>query len=128
MRFNSLKILGFLSIIILLSSCVTTPKVPAKPPITVEGTLFYPDESNETYIVPKGAEIIGAGGQNCKFIVENGGRMTAHSGTNNTYVVKAGGAFKGFDHPANNCKVRCHAGSSVQPLKAGEGVEFLKVE
>ena len=37
--------------------------------VTVTGTLFYPDEANTTFIVPEGAQIIGAGGRSCHYIV-----------------------------------------------------------
>ena len=120
--------LAAIFICLTLCQCVTTEQATSKnPPIRVEGVLFYPDESNQTYIVPAGAEIIGAGGSNCRFIVENGGRMTAHSGTHNTYKVKAGGAFKGFDHPATHCKVEYQNGANVEKVEAGKGVTFSLV-
>ena len=47
------------------------------PPVVVQGIMYYPDGSSRTYIVPAGAEIVGAGGVNCRYVVESGGRMTA---------------------------------------------------
>lgn len=123
---------GFLVLALLplfFCQCVTTTQQAAAkaPPITVAGQLFYPDGENQTYIVPAGAEIIGAGGKNCRYIVESGGSMTAHSGSNNTYEIKAGGSFKGFDHPAVDCQVRYQNGASVEQVQSGSGVCFLPV-
>jgi hypothetical protein len=110
---------------LLFCKCVTTEEAAKKdPPITVQGTLFYPDNANQTYVIPAGAEIIGAGGRNCRFIVENGGRMTAHSGTNNTYEIRTGGSYKGFDHPALNCRVEYQNGARIEKVKEGERVSF----
>ena len=74
--------------------------------MTVVGTMFYPDETNVTYRVPAGAQIIGAGGTNCRYIIETGGSLTAHAGTDNTFEVKTGGHFRGFANPATNCTVK----------------------
>ncbi len=111
---------------VVLCQCVTTQEaaVQKNPPIMVEGTLFYPDDADQTYIVPDGAEIIGACGHNCRYIVKSGGRMTAHSGTNNVYRIEDGGGFKGFDHPAENCQVKYAAGAKVEQVEAGRGVVF----
>ena len=128
MMSKKLYIVTALLLPLFLCRCVTTEQALAQtPPIVVQGTLFYPDDSNKTYIVPAGAEIIGAGGSNCRFIVESGGRMTAHSGTNNTYKIKSGGAFKGFDHPATNCRVQYQNGANVAQINAGKGVSFTLV-
>ena len=113
----------------LMGGCISTQVTgsSATPPIRVEGTLFYPDESRRTYVVPAGAEIIGAGGSHCRYIVERGGRMTAHSGNNNVYKIEAGGAFKGFDHPAANCRVQYESGANVERVQGGQGVVFSQV-
>lgn len=87
--------------------------------------MFYPDGSNQTYIVPAGAEVIGAGGKNCRFIVQSGGKLSAHSGSENTYKIKAGGSFKGFDHPATKCRVEYENGAKVEQINTGDEVDFL---
>jgi len=114
---------------LLLCQCVTTEQAAVRnPPITVEGILFYPDSADQTHIIPAGAEIVGAGGRNCRYIVENGGKITAHSGTDNTYQVKQGGTFKGFVHPARNCKIRYQNGANIERLQAGQGVSYTLVQ
>ncbi|MDF1756402.1 MAG: hypothetical protein P1U89_26680 [Verrucomicrobiales bacterium] len=122
-KVKNLLAIAFLPL--LLCQCVTTEQATVKsPPITVQGTLFYPDEANQTYIVPAGAEIVGAGGNNCRYIVENGGKLTAHSGTDNTYKIKQGGFFKGFAHPANNCRVQYQNGAQIEKVQGGSEVAF----
>jgi len=113
----------------LFCKCTTTQESASVqiPPVVVQGIMYYPDESSRTYIVPAGAEIVGAGGVNCRYVVESGGRMTAHTGTENIYEIKAGGSFKGFDHPATNCRVTYHNGASLEQVQAGTGVVFLLV-
>ena len=113
-----------------LCQCVTTQQQAAasNPPITVSGVMFYPDAANQTYIVPEGAEIVGAGGNNCRFVVEKGGKLSAHSGTDNTYRIKDGGSFKGFDHPAKNCTVRYESGATLQKINSGSGVQFVECQ
>ncbi len=114
---------------LLFCKCVTTQETASVqvPPVTVQGILYYPDESSRTYIVPAGAEIVGAGGANCRYVVESGGRMTAHTGMENIYEIKAGGSFKGFDHPATNCRVTYHNGAIVEQVQSGSGVVFSLV-
>lgn len=130
MRRVILPILTALTFPFLLCQCLTTQYQTgagaSRPPVTVEGTLFYPDENNVTYHIPEGAEIIGAGGKNCHFIVEEGGRMTAHSGYANTYEIMSGGSFKGFDHPATKCEVVFEEGAIIEQLETGERVSFRK--
>lgn len=94
------------------------------PTITVEGTMFYPDEVGATYIVPTGAQVIGAGGKDCHFIVQRGGSITAHSGEGNTYKIHAGGHFRGFTHPATNCIVTYEEGAILEPEQGGAGTKF----
>lgn len=93
--------------------------------VTVQGTLFYPDESNTTFIVPAGAQIIGAGGNTCHYIVREGGSITAHSGDSNTFKIEKGGHFRGFAHPANNCTVAYEPGAVVEKEQAGPGTKFV---
>ena len=127
---NILALTTVIFLPVILCQCVTTEGTTStsKPAITVEGTMFYPDGTNQSYIVPAGAEIIGAGGTNCRYIVENGGRMTAHSGKGNVYMIKSGGSFKGFDHPATNCRVQYQAGANVEQVQSGTGVRFNPVD
>lgn len=100
---------------------------PAAQNITVEGTLFYPDETNVTYRVPAGAQVIGAGGTNCTYIIDAGGSVTAHAGTSNTFEVKSGGHFRGFTHPSTNCTVKFEAGSVIEQEQVGVGTQFLSI-
>ncbi|MEM7601576.1 MAG: hypothetical protein AAF357_09195, partial [Verrucomicrobiota bacterium] len=104
------------------TSCETTALADVESPVrqvVVEGTLFYPDEENVIYIVPGGAEVIGAGGRNCRYIVEEGGALSAHGGDGNTYLIKPGASFSGFAHPANNCRVHLSEGATVDLQQAG---------
>ncbi|MEM9018621.1 MAG: hypothetical protein AAGC68_16555 [Verrucomicrobiota bacterium] len=92
--------------------------------VTVQGTMFYPDELGKTFIVPAGAQVVGAGGKNCHFLIHAGGSLTAHSGDGNTYRVKAGGHFRGFAHPATNCTVSVEPGAIVETEQGGPGTVF----
>ncbi len=92
--------------------------------ITVEGTLFYPDETNTTFVVPSGAQIIGAGGKNCHYVVQAGGSLTAHAGESNTFRIKNGGHFRGFAHPATQCTVVYDAGAVIEQEQTGPGTRF----
>lgn len=92
--------------------------------MTVQGTMFYPDELNTTFIVPAGAQIIGAGGKDCHFIVQEGGSVTAHTGEGNTYKIAAGGHFRGFAHPATNCVVTFQPGAVIEQEQGGPGTRF----
>lgn len=92
--------------------------------VTVEGTLFYPDESNTTFVVPAGAQIIGAGGRNCHYIVREGGSLTAHAGESNTFRIESGGHFRGFAHPATQCTVIYEAGAVIEQEQTGPGTRF----
>lgn len=94
------------------------------PSIIVSGTLFYPDETNTTFIIPEGAQVIGAGGRNCHYIVQKGGSLTAHAGDSNTFRIKSGGHFRGFAHPATECTVIYEAGAIVEREQAGPGTRF----
>ena len=93
--------------------------------ITVEGTLFYPDEKGITYRVPNGAQVIGAGGIDCVFIIESGGSVVAHSGTGNSYRVKSGGHFRGFTHPATDCTITYEQGAIIEQEQVGSGTSFV---
>lgn len=93
--------------------------------VTVQGTLFYPDEKGITYRVPNGAQIIGAGGIDCVYIIEEGGSVVAHSGEGNSYRVKAGGHFRGFANPANNCTVTYDPGAVIEQEQTGPGTTFV---
>ncbi|MDF1853451.1 MAG: hypothetical protein P1U85_21620 [Verrucomicrobiales bacterium] len=92
--------------------------------ITVEGTLFYPDEANTTFIVPEGAQVIGAGGKNCHYIVHKGASLTAHAGESNTFRIKSGGHFRGFAHPATKCTVVYESGAIIEREQMGPGTRF----
>lgn len=92
--------------------------------VTVTGTLFYPDETNTTFIVPEGAQIIGAGGKNCRYIVRSGGSVTAHAGEANTFEIHSGGHFRGFAHPATQCTVKYRAGAVIETEQTGPGTRF----
>ncbi len=93
--------------------------------VTVQGTLFYPDEKGMTYRVPAGAQIIGAGGIDCIYLVEDGGSVVAHSGKGNSYRIKSGGHFRGFAHPATDCTVTYEAGAIVEQEQTGPGTKFV---
>ncbi len=113
---------------LLLCQCVTTEMATTSgPPITVEGTLFFPDESNRTYIIPAGAEIVGAGGTGCRYIVKNGGKLCAHSGSKNSYRIEQGGHFKGFTHPASHCRVEFEPGATIEIVEKGPGVTLSQI-
>lgn len=111
----------------LLGGCETMDSGPAGGAgnVTVQGTLFYPDEKGITYRVPNGAQIIGAGGIDCVYIIEEGGSVVAHSGEGNSYRVKAGGHFRGFANPANNCTVTYEAGAVIEQEQTGPGTTFV---
>ena len=124
---KAIQLLTCAGFLLLFCQCVSTQQQAAvkNPPITVQGIMYYPDGVNQTYIVPAGAEVIGAGGNNCRYIVESGGKLSAHSGTSNSYQIKAGGTFRGFAHPAKNCKVTYQNGAKILKEKSGDRVEFL---
>jgi len=92
--------------------------------VTVEGTLFYPDEVGATFIVPTGAQVIGAGGVDCHYIVQTGGSLTAHAGERNTFQVQSGGHFRGFANEATDCVVTYEAGAIIEPEQGGPGTRF----
>ncbi|MCG8598875.1 MAG: hypothetical protein MI807_01925 [Verrucomicrobiales bacterium] len=111
---------------LLVTQCETTETgggSPAKT-MTVQGTLFYPDEVNTTFIVPTGAQVIGASGKNCHFIVHEGGSVTAHAGDGNTFKIAKGGHFRGFAHSATNCIVTYQAGAVIEQEQLGPGTRF----
>mgnify|MGYP006081289879 CR=1 FL=1 len=115
---------------LLLCQCKTmedNDSGPAARSVSVNGTVFYPDETNVTYQVPAGAQVIGAGGTNCRFVIEAGGSVTAHAGTSNTFEVKSGGHFRGFTHPATNCTVKYEPGAVIEQEQVGEGTQFLSL-
>ena len=93
--------------------------------VTVQGTLFYPDEKGITYHVPTGTQIIGAGGTDCVFLIETGGSVVAHSGKGNSYRVKTGGQFRGFTHPATDCTITYDAGAIIEQEQIGPGTTFV---
>jgi len=117
----------FPAILLLLTQCETmdTANVGKSGTITVQGTSFYPDETGFTYIVPSGAQIVGAGGTNCRFIVQEGGSLTAHSGKGNVYEIKRGGHFRGFTHPAEASTVEYEAGAIIEQEESGPGTQFV---
>ncbi|PAW64192.1 MAG: hypothetical protein B9S36_02985 [Verrucomicrobiia bacterium Tous-C2TDCM] len=92
---------------------------------TVQGTVFYPDEKGMTYLVPAGAQIIGAGGIDCVFIIESGGSVVAHTGSGNSYRVKNGGHFRGFAHPATDCTITFEPGAVIEQEQVGAGTTFV---
>lgn len=102
-----------------------TVDVGATGTITVQGTSFYPDETGMTFIVPSGAQIIGAGGTNCRYVVQEGGSLTAHSGQNNVYEIRSGGHFRGFTHPAESSTVKYEAGAVIEQEQVGPGTSFV---
>ena len=120
-----LRFLGVLLAPVLLTQCETMDIVADAGTIIVEGTQFYPDEIGVTYIVPEGAQIIGAGGSNCHFVVKKGGSLVAHSGGSNTYKIEAGGHFRGFVHPAEDCTVTYEAGAFLEQEQSGPGTRFI---
>lgn len=124
---NPHRSLAAFAVILFLAGCKTTPSAPPTPQksVTVNGTLFYPDDASTTYLVPEGAQIIGAGGADCRFVIENGGSVTAHSGTRNTYHVKSGGHFRGFAHPATDSKVTYEAGAVIEQEQVGTNTFFV---
>ena len=93
--------------------------------IVVAGTLFYPDETGVTYLVPTGAQVIGAGGTDCVYIIESGGSVMAHSGTGNSYRVKSGGQFRGFTHSATSCTITYETGAIIEQEQVGPGTTFV---
>ena len=116
-----------LTAVLFLSQCETMESGPstATTNVTVEGTLFYPDQASVTYRVPAGAQIIGAGGSDCIFIIESGGSVMARSGKGNSYRVKSGGQFRGFTHPATDCTVTYEAGAIIEQEQIGPGTTFV---
>jgi hypothetical protein len=118
--------LGVIALALILAQCETmdTGEAVSGPTITVEGTLFYPDEVGATFIVPTGAQVIGAGGKDCHYIVQTGGSLTAHAGESNTFKIQSGGHFRGFSHPATNCVVTYEAGAIIEPEQGGPGTRF----
>jgi hypothetical protein len=122
-----LRVLGLILLPLFLSQCETLENSMSGTAgtITVQGTLFYPDEKGMTYRVPSGAQIIGAGGVDCVYIIESGGSVVAHSGKGNSYRVKSGGHFRGFAHPATDCTVTFEAGAIVEQEETGPGTRFV---
>ncbi len=122
-----LRALCLVLLALLLAQCETMESGAsgASGSITVQGTLFYPDEKGMTYRVPAGAQIIGAGGVDCVYIVENGGSVVAHSGKGNSFRVKSGGHFRGFAHPATDCTVTYEAGAIIEQEQVGPGTRFV---
>lgn len=112
---------------ILLTQCETmdTADVGTSGTVTVQGTSFYPDETGMTFIVPAGAQIIGAAGTNCRYVVQEGGSLTAHSGQNNVYEIKSGGHFRGFTHPADSSTVEYETGAVIEQEEVGPGTNFV---
>lgn len=124
MRVN-LRFFVVLFATVLLTQCETLDTVADAGTIIVEGTQFYPDETGLTYIVPEGAQIIGAGGSNCHYIVKGGGSLVAHSGGGNTYKIETGGHFRGFTHPAEDCTVTFEEGALIEQEETGPGTRFI---
>ena len=124
MRVN-LRFFVVLFATVLLTQCETLDTVADAGTIIVEGTQFYPDETGLTYIVPEGAQIIGAGGSNCHYIVQGGGSLVAHSGGGNTYKIETGGHFRGFTHPAEDCTVTFEEGALIEQEETGPGTRFI---
>ena len=128
MRFF-LRIAASLGMLLALCQCETTDSGSSLPSggggtVQVQGTIFYPDTADTNYVVGAGAQVIGAGGENCNFIIGEGGSITAHSGKNNTYKIKSGGHFRGFTHPATNCKVLFEPGAIIEQEQTGPGTVF----
>lgn len=116
-----------LGAVLLLSQCETmeTGAAGSAGTITVQGTMFYPDEKGITYRVPAGAQIIGAGGIDCVYLIESGGSVVAHSGAGNSYRVKSGGHFRGFTHPATDCTITYEPGAIIEQEQIGAGTTFV---
>ena len=124
---TTLQILFAAVVCLLLTQCETVDgsgSGGASKTVTVSGTLFYPDETNTTFIVPEGAQIIGAGGRSCHYNVHQGGSLTAHAGESNTFKIKSGGHFRGFAHPATQCTVIYEPGAIIEREQAGPGTRF----
>lgn len=120
-----IRLLGLFCVVVLFTQCESFESLPSTGGSqTISGTDFYPDEVGVTYRVPAGAQIIGAGGTNCKYIIESGGSIVAHSGKGNQYLVKSGGQFRGFVHPATNCTVTYEAGAIIEKEQSGPGTIF----
>ncbi|MCB1206454.1 MAG: hypothetical protein KDN18_19505 [Verrucomicrobiae bacterium] len=121
------QVLTLLAVAVLLTQCETMDGLPAGSggTVTVQGTMFYPDEKGVTYRVPAGAQIIGAAGIDCVYIVENGGSVVAHTGTGNSYRIKSGGHFRGFAHPATDCTITFEPGAIVEQEQTGPGTSFV---
>ncbi len=120
-----LRVLCLVLLALLLVQCETMETTGSSGSVTVQGTLFYPDEKGMTYRVPAGAQVIGAGGVDCVYIVENGGSVVAHSGKGNSFRVKSGGHFRGFAHPATDCTVTYEAGAIIEQEQTGPGTRFV---
>lgn len=120
-----LRVLCLVLLSLLLVQCETLETTGTSGSVTVQGTLFYPDEKGITYRVPAGAQVIGAGGVDCVYIVENGGSVVAHSGKGNSFRVKSGGHFRGFAHPATDCTVTYEAGAIIEQEQTGPGTRFV---
>lgn len=128
----SLRCLAGIACMVVLSQCETletsgsaTTGVGTSGTITVEGTSFYPDETGVTFIVPAGAQVIGAGGTNCRYLVQEGGSLTAHSGRGNVYEIKSGGHFRGFAHPATSSTVTYEPGATIEQEESGPETRFV---
>lgn len=121
-----LRSAALIGIALVFSHCETmdTAGTASGATVTVEGTLFYPDELGSTFIVPAGAQVIGAGGKDCHYIVQSGGSLTAHAGEGNTFKIESGGQFRGFAHTATNCVVTYEAGAIIEPEQGGPGTRF----
>ncbi|MBL9158812.1 MAG: hypothetical protein JNJ70_15140 [Verrucomicrobiales bacterium] len=121
------RAIGLLGAVFLLAHCETmdTGAAGTAGTITVQGTMFYPDEKGITYRVPAGAQIIGAGGIDCVYLIESGGSVVAHSGSGNSYRVKSGGHFRGFTHPATDCTITFEPGAIIEQEQIGTGTTFV---
>ncbi len=121
------RAIGLLGAVFLLAHCETmdTGAAGTAGTITVQGTMFYPDEKGITYRVPAGAQIIGAGGIDCVYLIESGGSVVAHSGSGNSYRVKTGGHFRGFTHPATDCTITFEPGAIIEQEQIGTGTTFV---
>ncbi|MEM9281608.1 MAG: hypothetical protein AAGA96_07280 [Verrucomicrobiota bacterium] len=106
------------------TQCETTDTGGSGGKVTVAGTLFYPDETGKTYLVPEGAQVIGASGTNCHYIVQSGASLVAHTGNGNTYKIENGGHFRGFAHPAENCTITFESGAIIEREETGPGTRF----
>lgn len=124
---NPLTFATLLAAAALLTQCETMESgaVGTAGTVTVQGTMFYPDEKGVTYRVPAGAQIIGAAGVDCVYVVENGGSVVAHTGTGNSYRIKSGGHFRGFTHPATDCTITFEAGAIIEQEQTGPGTTFV---